>query len=96
MHEEKIVNDEEAKALLMLNDSRYTAIKRIRHGSSEYNIGLIVASILVILALLLGQKNSFWSIGMPIIVALQGRQIWNERRFNALLDFLENEGLIKK
>jgi len=102
MNEEKIANDEAAKALLMLNDSRYAMIKSIRHGGNERTVAMVFVVVIVIAELLLHKTSGLGSglgtgtVAISIAMLLWGQQIWNEKRFNALLDFLEKENIIRK
>jgi len=96
MDEKNIISDEKAKALLSPGKSRLKAIENIRRGGYERAIGWVIAGLMLIVLLLMKSAYTEYYILLCIIVSFAGQQRWNEKRFDALVDFLEKEGIIRK
>ena len=92
------ISDEEAKALLAFSDLRRSTIKNIRSGGHERYIGWIFAFLIGcgVWVLKVDELHSYFYYFCAWMMALGGQQMWNERRFNALIDFLEKDGVIRK
>jgi len=98
MDEKKIVSDEEAKFILKLADSRVNVFKNLRGRKYGRYMGLIPAGIVMLVPYLQKLDKVDYSfyliIAVAIIVGVQ--QKWSDDRFDALVDFLEKEGVIRK
>ena len=98
MDEKKIVSDEEAKFILKLADSRVKAFNDLRGRKYGRYLGLIPACIVMLVPYLLKSDKVDYSFYLIIAVAIIAgvRQKWSDDRFDALVDFLEKEGMIRK
>jgi hypothetical protein len=98
MNEKKIDSDEEARIFLTLKDSRLRAIEKIRSRGYARYAGLILSAAIMLTPLLLhwNQKIIALAILMGVLVGLGWEQRRTERRFDALVEFLEKEGVIRK
>lgn len=98
MDEKKSISDEEAKALLTLSDLRRNTIKKIRGREYERYTAWIPAIIITFLPFLLkcDPTETYYVLMIALAVGLGRQQNWNEKRFDALVDFMEKEGLFRK
>ena len=88
--------EEKAKALLSINESRLKTIENIRRGGNERAIGWVIAGLMLVVLWLMNPAHTDYYVLFCIIVSFGGQQRWNEKRFDALVDFLEKEGVIRK
>ena len=98
MDEKKIVSNEEAKFILELADSRLNVFKDIRGSKYGRYMGLIPAGIVMLVPYLLKSDKVDYVFYLIIAVAIIAgvRQKWSDDRFDAIVDFLEKEGAIRK
>lgn len=95
--EEKRGHEAQAQFLLEEARIRRRALDEIRQGGSAKYIGEIIAGAIILSPLFLKLGDSWSQVSLILgMVALIGwEQKWNQKRFDALISYLEKEGILK-